>query len=78
MFQAIKNAEKEARIAEMEKILKRRKAQLKERRSARKQRELAMKKRRESRKLRITKIQDDSRSVRRSPVGRVTFNEKVC
>ena len=77
MFQAIKSAEREAREAEMEKILKRRRAQLKERRRIRKQREMAMKKRRASKTLPLSRIQDDARSVRRSPIGRVTFNEKV-
>ncbi|EFP05683.1 hypothetical protein CRE_27492 [Caenorhabditis remanei] len=74
---AIKSAEREAREAEMEKILKRRRAQLKERRRIRKQREMAMKKRRASKTLPLSRIQDDARSVRRSPVGRVTFNEKM-
>uniref|UniRef100_A0A1I7SZN7 Coiled-coil domain-containing protein 137 n=1 Tax=Caenorhabditis tropicalis TaxID=1561998 RepID=A0A1I7SZN7_9PELO len=74
---AIKSAEREAREAEMEKILKKRRAQLKERRRIKKQREMAMKKRRASKTLPLTRIQDDQNSVRRSPIGRVTFNEKM-
>ncbi|EGT42434.1 hypothetical protein CAEBREN_00042 [Caenorhabditis brenneri] len=74
---AIKSAEREAREAEMEKILKRRRAQLKERRRIRKQRELAMKKRRASKTLPLSRIQDDPKAVRRSPIGKVTFNEKM-
>ncbi|UMM34308.1 hypothetical protein L5515_007448 [Caenorhabditis briggsae] len=74
---AIKSAEREAREAEMEKVLKRRKTQLKERRLRKKQREMAMMKRRASKKLPLSRIQDDPRVVRRSPIGIVTFNEKM-
>uniref|UniRef100_A0A8R1DWN6 Uncharacterized protein n=2 Tax=Caenorhabditis japonica TaxID=281687 RepID=A0A8R1DWN6_CAEJA len=73
---AIKMAEREAREAEMEEILKKRKVQLARIAKRRKEKREEMKRRRASKKLPIEKIEENN--VRRSPVSkRVTFNEKM-
>uniref|UniRef100_A0A8R1EFR2 Uncharacterized protein n=2 Tax=Caenorhabditis japonica TaxID=281687 RepID=A0A8R1EFR2_CAEJA len=69
-------AEREAREAEMEEILKKRKVQLARIAKRRKEKREEMKRRRALKKLPIEKIEENN--VRRSPVSkRVTFNEKM-